>query len=387
MNLPAVQIIDSVDKLSNTTDITILGVFKKEHTAASEIFHQFAEKYREIANFVTLSNPDSVGDLGVVAPAVVAFKPEGKRSVLDKEPLTDASLKKFVFIERLPAIGMIDEESYSKYMEAELPIAYIFYILDEDRVALTEALTPVAEKFKYKVAIAFIDGFEHGSHAQVLGLAEEKFPALTVQDPVKNHKYPLNQNATLTAAAVESHLQKILDGTTLPSFNSGPIPDHDTEGPVKTVVHDNFREVVLNPKKDVVIKLFAHWCQACKRLAPVFDALATQLSSVNETLMITRMDLEKNDQPQDVHLEFHTIPAIFIFPAGNKTPAKYEGNYTLASIVEFINQHATYVMTDELLYILFLSFVFTLSLMLTFQFIFLLSSFFLFPPMIDTRWM
>lgn len=52
----------------------------------------------------------------------------------------------------------------------------------------------------------------------------------------------------------------------------------------------------MDTEKDVLIEFYAPWCGHCKRLAPIYEELAEQLSSI-PSIVIAKMDSIDNDLP------------------------------------------------------------------------------------------
>lgn len=76
-------------------------------------------------------------------------------------------------------------------------------------------------------------------------------------------------------------------------MKSEPIPDE--QGDVKVAVGKNFKELILDSDKDVLIEFYAPWCGHCKSLAPKYDELAEKLNK--EDVIIAKMDATANDVP------------------------------------------------------------------------------------------
>ena len=91
----------------------------------------------------------------------------------------------------------------------------------------------------------------------------DKFPAFAIQDTAKNAKFPFDQSKKLTEKDVGTFVQSFVDGKIEPSVKSEPIPEKQ-EGPVQVVVAHNYKDIVLDDEKDVLIEFYAPWCGHCK---------------------------------------------------------------------------------------------------------------------------
>ena len=124
-------------------------------------------------------------------------------------------------------------------------------------------------------------------------------------------------------------------GEIAPVLKSQKVPEKN-DGPVKTVVGDNFNDIVLGDK-DVLVEFYAPWCGHCKRLTPVWEELGEAFSSV-ESIVIAKMDATANEHE---HVDVSGFPSIQFFAANSKTPVDYDGSRTLDGFVAFLKNHAT----------------------------------------------
>lgn len=147
--------------------------------------------------------------------------------------------------------------------QAGLPLAYIFAETPEERQELSEALKPVAEKYKGKVNFATIDAKAFGQHGGNLNLEVGKWPAFAIQETVKNQKFPYSQSQKINEKNIGKFVEDFVSGKVEPSIKSEPVPEKQ-DGPVTVVVAKNYQEIVMDDDKDVLIEYYAPWCGHCK---------------------------------------------------------------------------------------------------------------------------
>ena len=147
-------------------------------------------------------------------------------------------------------------------IKAGIPLAYIFAETPEERTKLAGELKALAEKHKGKINFATIDAKAFGAHAGNLNLEVGKWPAFAIQDTVKNQKFPFS-GPKISEKHVGQFVQDYVDGKIEPSVKSEPIPEKQ-EGPVTVIVAKNYKDIVLNDKKDVLVEFYAPWCGHCK---------------------------------------------------------------------------------------------------------------------------
>lgn len=225
------------------------------------------------------------------------------------------------------------------YHQAGIPLAYIFAETPEEREELAGTLKPLAEKHRGKVNFATIDAKSFGAHGGNLNLEVGKWPAFAIQEIAKNQKFPYDQAKALSHDDVGSFVQDFLDGKIEPSIKSEPIPEKQ-EGPVTVVVAHNYKEVVIDNEKDVLLEFYAPWCGHCKALAPKYEELAELYTGEHsDKVVVAKVDATNNDVPDEIQ----GFPTIKLFPAGGKdSPIDYTGPRTVEDLANFIKENGKY---------------------------------------------
>ena len=105
------------------------------------------------------------------------------------------------------------------------------------------------------------------------------------------------------------------------------------------VVGNTFEKIVMDPKKDVLIELYAPWCGHCKSLEPVYKSVAKHFKS-NKNIVIAKMDATANDAPPQ--FASSGFPTIYFAPAGKKgEPMKYDGARGKDDFIKYIEENAS----------------------------------------------
>ena len=75
---------------------------------------------------------------------------------------------------------------------------------------------------------------------------------------------------------------------------------------------ENFNEEVLSSDIPVLVDFYADWCGPCKMLAPVIEALATEMEG---KVKIGKLNV---DDAQDIAIEYRvaSIPTLMVFKGG-----------------------------------------------------------------------
>ena len=264
--MPAVSILENKEKLDEfkTADkVVLVAYFAADDKASNEAYTEVANSLRDDYLFGATNDAELAEGEGVKQPAIVLYKSfdEGKNifeGKFDKEDIIN-----FAKASATPLFGEVGPETYSAYMAAGIPLAYIFAETPEEREELAKELKLVAEKHKGKVNFATIDAKAFGQHGGNLHLEVGKWPAFAIQETVKNQKFPYDQNKKITAEDIGRFVDDFVEGKVEPSIKSEPVPEKQ-DGPVTIVVAKNYDEIVLDDSKDVLIEFYAPWCGHCK---------------------------------------------------------------------------------------------------------------------------
>lgn len=123
----------------------------------------------------------------------------------------------------------------------------------------------------------------------------------------------------------------------VPFLKSEDIPA-DNSAPVKVVVGKSFNDIVLNPDHDVLVKFYAPWCGHCKKLAPVWEEVATELKDV-PGLVISKFDATTNEVDG---VEIRGYPTLKFYPKsdGKKVPVDFDGDRDAESIKAWLKENS-----------------------------------------------
>ncbi|XP_042056748.1 protein disulfide-isomerase like 2-1-like [Salvia splendens] len=109
-----------------------------------------------------------------------------------------------------------------------------------------------------------------------------------------------------------------------------------TPSNVVVLTPDNFNEVVLDEKKDVLVEFYAPWCGHCKSLAPIYEKVATAIN-LEEDVVIANLDADAHKDLAEKY-GISGFPTLKFFPKNNKAGEDYDGGRDLEDFVTFINE-------------------------------------------------
>ncbi|KAF3154480.1 protein disulfide-isomerase precursor [Orbilia oligospora] len=341
-SLPAVSTLtkDTLEAFKTSDKVVVVAYFNADDKKSSETFSAIAEKHRDDYLFGAVSDPALLEAAKITAPGVVVYRSFDEPETVYDGAFEAEAITTFVKTTAIPLIGEVGPETYAGYMSAGIPLAYIFVEGDEQKTKYVTGLKALAQKYKGKINVATIDAAAFGAHAQNLNL-ESKWPAFAIQDTTKNFKYPFDQTKDLTVEAIEKFVEEFSEGKIEPSIKSEEVPAKQ-EGPVHVVVAHNYKDIVLDDEKDVLVEFYAHWCGHCKALAPKYEELGKLYFDNPEfakKVVIAKVDATLNDVPDEIQ----GFPTIKLFAAGKKgSPIDYQGGRTVEDFVKFIKESGTH---------------------------------------------
>ncbi len=98
------------------------------------------------------------------------------------------------------------------------------------------------------------------------------------------------------------------------------------------VTSDNFKEVVLNSDKPVLVDFWAKWCGPCQTMGPIVEELSEEI----QDMKVCKMDI---DEAMEIARQYRvmSIPSFLIFKDG-EVAARTVGEQTKAELMAFADR-------------------------------------------------
>ncbi|KDQ08835.1 hypothetical protein BOTBODRAFT_37526 [Botryobasidium botryosum FD-172 SS1] len=341
-SLPAVSELTAAthEEFQKKDKVVVVAYLTSSTEAPAPVFSEIAEKHRDSYLFGQTTDKDAIKAAGVTPPAVVVYKQfDDGRS--DFKGASFDELPAFIKENATPLIDQIGGDNYPTYAESGLPLAYLFVDPTDEaqRLKLVDSIKPIAAKYKGKVNFVWIDSIHYAGHAKNLNLVQEKWPSFAIQDIAASTKYPLDQTIDISPDTIEDFVSQFVGKKLEPSLKSEPIPEKQEEGTF-VLVGKQFDEVIFDDSKDVFVEFYAPWCGHCKRLAPIWEELGQRYAGQKDKITIAKMDATENDLPLSAPFTISGFPTIKFKRAGTKDFIDFDGERTLESLIEFVEQKA-----------------------------------------------
>lgn len=100
------------------------------------------------------------------------------------------------------------------------------------------------------------------------------------------------------------------------------------------ITDGNFKEVVLDSDKVVLVDFWAPWCGPCRMIAPIIDELHTELEG---KAVIGKVNVDENSEAS-ANYGVRNIPTILFFKNGEQVD-KLVGGVPKSQILEKLEAH------------------------------------------------
>jgi protein disulfide isomerase len=238
-----------------------------------------------------------------------------------------------------------DEKTAQVIFGKNVPGLFLYYDKNaENASALLSVFSEVAAEVKGEIQ-AIKTGITQGLEtrlAEYIGITASDLPTVRITDTrVDMKKY--NLQGEITADNIRKFVKDWQSGALKQSLKSEEIPAEQTEN-VYVLVGKSFDSIVLDETKDVLVKFYAPWCGHCKKIAPIYEELATKLKH-NKNLIIAKIDSTTNETDK---VSIQGFPTIKFFPAGKKSsPIDFDGDRTVEGFEAFLNKHASVPLSNN----------------------------------------
>lgn len=334
--------VEGLDKIIARGETVVAGFFSASG-AQSKAFLAAADSLREKFKFAHSFAAD-VNAHYKHNDAVVIFKPFGEAPAVNEKPGSASSvLEGWIYDNNLPLAGIFTKDNADLYRRVTKPVLKVFVDVDYQRNKkqmdyFLNRLRKVAKELP-EVSYAIADRKEWQQDQAKFGLTGKEPNAVVIENLTSQEKFK-SEVEKFTVENVRSFVKDFNDGKIKAYIKSEPVPEPAKAGEVAVVVGENFKDIVLDPTKDVMIEFYAPWCGHCKSLAPTYDKLANEFKDV-DSVVIAKIDATANDSPHPAYTA-HGYPTIYFAPANAKDkPISYDGERDLAAMKKWIKQKAS----------------------------------------------
>jgi protein disulfide-isomerase A1 len=350
---PAASVIDSADALEKAQkeEIAAYVYVEKEEGGAFDGFMSIAGKTEDVA-FYIIKDADLAKKLGMVkAPSVAVsrnfdgFELEHNAAEAKDEDGIAAFLKE----NKLPAYLFFNQGTSQRIFGSGIEHQIIIAAPADDVKKGSDLIKAIegAKENRGKVVTVLSDVASSDAAAVVdfFGFKKDsKTPQIAGFLASGGKKYKFPDGEKISSDSLVQFAKNVIAGKAEAMTKSAEIPSEPYDEDVRVVVGKNFEEVVLDPKKFVLLEVYAPWCGHCKKLAPVYSKLGAMFKD-SDKVVIAKMDGTENEVG---HVDVKGFPTIVYFDAKEGAVAQsYAGGRELEDLKKFVEEKAGVKAAEE----------------------------------------
>jgi protein disulfide isomerase len=244
-------------------------------------------------------------------------------------------------------------EIYATQFFSSRKLKFILFLSEADsqtsagKKAIAQWKT-LGDTFRKKALISYMIGNSVGDVMSFFDIdADSDIPLIAAHDPVNDAKYKSGLLHLSNDRLMQDFVAGVLSGVVPKVVKSEPVPKK-SKSKVVHAVGSNLIDLVIQPEKDVLLEVYAPWCQHCKKLRATYDILAKAMEA-EERIVIAKIDGTANDLPASWTIKGY--PALLWFPAKDKpyssktsiTPRPYwDAGHSLHELVSFVQKEGSF---------------------------------------------
>lgn len=264
---------------------------------------------------------------------------------LSKFVSVPSTLMNWVHSHTLPLLDQLNSDNFGSYVTGDVPLAYFFYIVEQEFDEYSELLTSLAKQYRHKLNFVGINAMKFGKQVDNLNLLPQ-FPLFAIHNMTNNRKYSFPQMSpeeyaniteplTIDQNDITNLCNDFIQGKAEPVNHSQPEPEIQENENVYELVgstHDNY----VNENENTIVIYYSPWDNASKQTLPLFEKTAEVLSkNDNVNIKFAKANAFNNDI---LSVSLIHYPVIIIHTDFGKKSVTMDGNKSIELFFKFINE-------------------------------------------------
>ncbi|CAK9086937.1 Protein disulfide-isomerase 2 (PDI 1) (Prolyl 4-hydroxylase subunit beta-2) [Durusdinium trenchii] len=339
---PAKDLADAaaLEAFKEQADVVVVGYFSAADSDAAKAFLAVAETDEDAQYGISTSDEVKTA-AGLSGDGVVLFRqfeePDAPRVECEGE-LTKESIKQCVSSNLLPLVVPFSQQNAPKIFGGSIKQHCLVFIESATADAATLAkVRPVAEQFSGEYLFVSVSK-EDDRILEFFGIQEGDLPTarIVVMGDEGMKKFALKE-AGVETDALTSFITDHKEGKLSQDLKSEEVDEEaDFAGPVKVLKGKNHDEFVMDPTKNVLVKMYAPWCGHCKKMAPDYEKLGEHFAD-DEDVVIAKIDSTANECES---VQVQGFPTLKFYPKGeNKEMMDFDGSRDFDGMKKFIEEN------------------------------------------------
>ncbi|KAI0130341.1 thioredoxin-like domain-containing protein [Xylariales sp. AK1849] len=214
---PTLTILDEkkITAFQSVDDVVVVAHLNPRDTHIQAAFKSLAYRYTDQASFGTLETD--------AYSTVVCYNNRDDEQSTASDFTAIDTLASFVTACMAPLVGAFSRRNEIKYSQSGKSLVYYLATTREQREAYTDAIRPVAKKYKEFLSFVTVDANEYAPMTAVLGLRPDTFPAVAIENQAQQAVFPFT-GQDISPETIESFVLEIAGGKVKP-WSGTPSPE------------------------------------------------------------------------------------------------------------------------------------------------------------------
>ena len=332
---------EQADKILKENYASII-LFGNDQKIVSE-FEASGRVNRDI-NFIQIDNDDVIKYLNGTKDTISIYKSDDNEWIQYNNDIYDDDINDFIDLYAGPKIYYWDESGIKIVFQKNKPSLFFFADPSDDKYNDYEKLlNELHPKIFKKVKIVMLnnkDG-EEKRISDFIGVKDSDLPCVKIihSTQYRVKKYSLKKE--INESNIIEFVNEFSDNKLIPELKSEN-KKRENNGPILYITGKSFKEDIMNQNKDVLLKIFAPWCEHCKELEPIYKKLAEDLKN-NNHLILAESDGTLNEFEE---FDVFGYPSLIYIPGNKKSEEDFaifpeESDRTYNTLLDFIKKHST----------------------------------------------
>jgi len=335
----------------------VMGFFDETDTENKDAFVQMSSQLGSSYKFAVAYSKDILEDMKIGSSAVYVYKPSKHVSVKDNEKIKARypsktirldSLERFIHEKSLPLVSEKNSKNEVALEAAKLPLMTVYADIDHQKnpkgfAYVVNRVRKVAKQFENKLVFVVADKNQYSHELGHYDFSLPNSQDIGVGVMHSNMCYSMQEkfNVENMVAFINDFKSGKLVGkekVIAPKSDSHDDEDADdgTPSAVVDITNDNYKALVADSTKDIMLEFYAPWCGHCKALKPEYKKLANAFKD-DDSVMIAAMDATANEVPKGFDVQGY--PTIMWIPGNTKKPVSYDDDREAGAMIEYIKAH------------------------------------------------
>lgn len=315
--------LEELEKIQNG-NLSILLTYPKSDEQELKRLNKISSSYENIEFFFTTSNElkESLKINDKYGLVIFRNFDSGTKMMTNEESFNLQMMKGFIEKFKNPLVRELTEKLIEEIFEHKKNVI-VFFINSKD----DENYEDFKNSAKNNLDFFFVYSFLNENDTKFSEFFSIEAPCLRILE--FGEKGLLKYKIEHLQEGIEDFKNKKLN----PYYRSQK--ESKDEGLIKIVTGNNFEDMILKRKKNVILFVYAPWMDNFDEFSDTYNKVIENLKD-NEDIIFSKMDITQNEYPS---LLINNLPSLFLFKLGEEKVLENEKEFNLENILSFVEKN------------------------------------------------